>query len=67
MARIPALAYRVLVSKHPVGAALPAIEQHSYDSLPGAWAYRDIALRRRNTRKVEVVLVLDESTPTHRD
>jgi hypothetical protein len=37
-------------------------EQHNYANLPGAMAYRDTALKRPNTKKVEVVLVLDEAT-----
>jgi hypothetical protein len=41
------------------------VESHNYASLPGAWAYREIALRRSNTKKVEIVFVLDESTPDH--
>jgi len=67
MARIPVLAYRVLVHRKRVGGRDLPIEQHSYPDLPGAWAYREIALRRPNTRKVEVVFVLDESTPDHRE
>jgi hypothetical protein len=65
MARIPSLPFRVVVHKKPVGAAPPVPENHNYPDLPGAWAYRDIALRRPNTRKVEIVMVLDESTPDH--
>jgi hypothetical protein len=37
-------------------------EQHNYTNLPGAMTYRDTALRQPNTKKVEVVLVLDETT-----
>jgi hypothetical protein len=66
MARIPSYPYRVVVTKKPVGGQQPALEQHNYESLPGAWAYRDTALRRPNTRKVEILMVLDESTPDHK-
>ena len=67
MARIPAYAYRVIVYKRNGTSAAQHIETHNYTSLPGAWAYRDIALRRQNTRKAEIVMVLDESTPDQRD
>ena len=68
MARIPALPYRVVVHKKPMSSgALPPVEQHNYSSLPGATSYRDTALRRPNTKRVEVILVLDESTPDHRE
>lgn len=66
MARIPTYAYRVVVTRRAAGDT-QQIETHNYTSLPGAWAYRDTALRRMGTRKVEVMMVLDESTPTHRD
>jgi hypothetical protein len=67
MSRIPSLPYRVVVHKRAVGLQPPVPENHNYDNLPGAFAYRDIALRRSNTRKVETILVLDESTPDHKD
>lgn len=67
MARVPALPYRVIVTRNPVGDRMPQIENHNYPDLPGAMTYRDIALRKMTTRKVEVVMVLDESTPAHRD
>lgn len=63
MSRVPSLPYRVLVTKKKVGDAAPQLEQHSYSSLAGAIVYRDIALRRPNTFKVETVMVLDETTP----
>lgn len=72
MARIPKYAFRVLVTvrKHDVdgqrtdtGQLRTAVEQHNYETLPGAWAYRDIVLRRPKTTKVEIWAILDESTP----
>lgn len=66
MARIPTYAYRVIVQRKPVGANPPQIETHNYTDLPGAMAYRAIALSKHTTRRVEVCLVLDESTPDHR-
>lgn len=66
MARVPSLPYRTIVTKKAVNG-IPQFEQHNYESLPGAWAYRDTALRRPNTKKVEIVMVLDESTPGHPD
>lgn len=65
MARIPALPYRVVVTRKPVGANQQQMENHNYPDLPSAMCYRDIALRKHTTRKVEVVMVLDESTPAH--
>jgi hypothetical protein len=66
MARIPAYPYRVIVTRTN-GGGLQHIEQHNYANLPGAWAYRDTALRKQNTRKVEIVLVIDEASPGHAD
>jgi len=65
MARVPKYPYRVLVSKR-LGANL-TLESHNYETLPGAWAYRNIALNQQRTSRVEIVAVLDESTPAHRD
>ena len=67
MAQIPKLAFRCFVTKKPLGqGGPPQFEQHNYENLPGAWAYRDIALKRPNTKKVEILLVIDESTPEYR-
>jgi hypothetical protein len=65
MAMIPKYAYRVIVSKK-LGESL-TLESHNYETLPGAWAFREIALGQQRTCKVEVVAVLDVSTPSHRD
>jgi hypothetical protein len=67
MARVPAYPYRVVVYRKPIGANPPQIENHNYTDLPGAIAYRSIALGKHTTKRVEVVMVLDESTPDHRD
>jgi len=70
MSRIPNFPFRVVITKKPMTGStqLPPVENHNYESLAGAIAYRDTALRRPNTRKIEVVMVLDETTPTnHRD
>lgn len=64
MARVPKYAYRVVVSKR-LGTQL-TLESHNYETLPGAWAYREIALGQHRTARVEVMAVLDESTPNHR-
>ena len=66
MARIPAYPYRVIVTRTN-GGAQQHIETHNYANLPGAWAFRDIALRKQNTKRVETVMVIDESTPSQRD
>lgn len=66
MSRIPALPYRVVVTrKRHTSGIYPPQETHNYASMAGAIAYRDIALRRPSTHKVETLLVLDESTPSH--
>ena len=65
MARVPKYAYRVIVSKR-LGENLTS-ESHNYETLPGAFAYREIALGQQRTTRVEVLAVLDESTPTHRN
>lgn len=66
MARVPALPYRVLVYNKPTaGQPHGQMETHNYPNLPGAWTYREIALRRQKTRKVEIIMVLDEATPEH--
>lgn len=67
MSRIPSFPFRTVVTNKPVGDRPPQIEQHNYTSLAGAIVYRDIALRRQKTKKVEVVMVIDESTPGHRE
>lgn len=41
-------------------------ETHNFESLAGAIASRDMFLNRPRTKKVSVLCVLDESTPSHR-
>lgn len=69
MARIPKYPFRVLVTMLAGGRGengpLLRQEWHNYETLPGAYGYREIALRKRATKKVEIVLVIDESTPSH--
>lgn len=65
MSRIPSFPFRCVITRKPVGDNQPAIETHNYSNLAGAIAYRDIALRKQSTKRVEVVAVLDESTPGH--
>ena len=43
------------------------IEHHNYETLRGAMSYRDALLTRPRTTRVEVLMVLDESTPTHKE
>lgn len=65
MARVPDLPYRVVVWVE-VGKGTPLRqENHNYSTLPGAMEYRTIALGKPLTRKVEVMMVLDESTKAH--
>jgi len=65
MARVPRYPYRVIVTIRN-GSALHT-ESHNYTTLPGAFAFRDIALHKHNTRHVEICMVLDESTPGHHE
>lgn len=69
MARIPKYPYRVVVTVdtggRKDGRPVTRLEQHNYETLPGAMTYRLIALGKPRTRKVEVTLCLDESTPEH--
>ena len=43
------------------------MEHHNYETLRGAMSYRDALLTRPRTTRVEVLMVLDESTPTHKE
>lgn len=65
MSRIPSIPYRVIVTVR--AGERQWVESHNYTNLAGAIAYRDIALRKQFTRKVEVLCVLDESTPSHKE
>jgi hypothetical protein len=58
---IPKYAYRVYVLTRN-GGDLHS-ENHNYETLSAAVDFRDIALRKPRTKKVEIVCVLDESTP----
>ena len=60
MSRIPLYAYRVVVHVELAGGNRRQ-EQHNYSSLAGAVAYREIALRKRHTKKVEILMVIDET------
>jgi hypothetical protein len=42
-----------------------AYQCRNYATLSGAWACRDVELNKETTRKVEIMQVLDESTPAH--
>ena len=66
MSRIPNFPFRVLVTRKPMNGStqLPPIEVHNYQAMAGAIAYRDTALRRPNTKLVEIVMMLDETTPS---
>src|SRR5262252_7679297 len=64
MARVPKYCYRVLTTKR-LGTQ-QTLESHNFETLPGAIAFREIALGKERTVRVEVVMVLDESTPSHR-
>jgi hypothetical protein len=67
MSRIPNFPFRVLVTKRPMAGStqLPPVENHNYENMAGAIAYRDVALRRPNTKLVQIVMVLDETSPSN--
>lgn len=66
MSRIPPkAAFRVIV--YIRAGERQWMESHNYDNLAGAMAYRNIALCKKFTRKVETLMVLDESSPNHKD
>lgn len=62
MSQVPKYAFRVQVIRRN-GPDLHA-ESHNYENLAGALARREIELTRAGTRKVEVMMVLDESVPS---
>lgn len=63
MSQLPKYPYRVVVTRR-LGFDL-ASETHNYENLAGAYAFRDIALSKPMTRKVQILLVIDEATPSH--
>lgn len=65
MSRVPSYPFRVIVAVK-LGESLRT-ETHNYQNLASALAYRTIALGKRLTKRVEVVMVIDESTPGHTD
>jgi hypothetical protein len=65
MSRIGKYPYRVIIFS-ALGNELK-METHNYENFAAACSFREIALRRPRTKKVEVVIVLDESTPSHPD
>jgi hypothetical protein len=62
MALVPKCPFRVNLYSR-LGDHL-RIEHHNYETLRGAMSYRDVLLTRPRTTRVEVLMVLDESTPT---
>ena len=65
MALVPKCPFRVNLYSR-LGDHL-RMEHHNYETLPGAMSYRDALLTRPRTTRVEVLMVLDESTPTHKE
>jgi len=63
MARVPNTPYRVLVTKRN-GDKLN-VETYNEENLVGAMTRRDGELRKERVTRVEVCMVLDESTPNH--
>lgn len=63
MSRVPRYPFRVLVTRTPIEGKQQT-ESHNYTSLAGAIAYRDTALRKPHTKKVDVCMVIDETTPS---
>jgi len=65
MALVPKCPFRVNLYSR-LGDHL-RMEQHKHETLRGAMSYRDALLTRPRTTRVEVLMVLDESTPTHKE
>ena len=65
MALVPKCPFRVNLYSR-LGDHL-RMEHHNYETLRGAMSYRDALLTRPRTTRVEVLMVLDESTPTHKE
>jgi hypothetical protein len=65
MSRIPSYPFRVVVYRELAGGNQQT-EQHNHSTLPGAYEKRDVELSKKTTRKVELLFVLDETTPAHR-
>ena len=64
MSRIPPqFAFRTIVINKPIVGNRQQIEQSNHDNLSDAWTRREAALKRGTTKKVEVVMVIDESIP----
>jgi hypothetical protein len=63
MARVPKYAFRVVLMA--VAAEGTRQENHNFETLVAAMTARDMYLRQRRTKKVELWMVLDESTPSH--
>lgn len=66
MSRIPSHPFRVVVNRKRVAGIEQPAEWHNYTTLAGAIAYRDIVLRKPSTHKVSVFVVIDETTPEHK-
>jgi hypothetical protein len=63
MSRIPALPYVVKIIKRRVNGHAQRDEQHTFATLAGAIDYRNRALLRPSTYRIETLLVIDETTP----
>jgi hypothetical protein len=63
MSRIPSLPFRTVVTHRPAVGNQQKIEQSNHTNLSEAFSRRDAALKRGTTKKVEVVVVIDESIP----
>lgn len=63
MARVPRYPYRVIVAKR-IGDALQ-LEQYNEENLIGAMVRRTAELTKARVTRVEICMVLDESTPAH--
>jgi hypothetical protein len=63
MSRLPKYPFKVVTVVRN-GDGLHTIT-HNYENLAGAMAYREIALAKPMTQKVEVCLIIDESVPAY--
>lgn len=65
MSRVPSCPFRCIVTRQ-IANGEQKTEQHNHATLVEAWADREVRLQKTSTKKVEVVMVIDESTPAHR-
>jgi hypothetical protein len=62
---VPKYCYKVIVTSR-LGERLQQ-QSHNYETLPGAMACREVALRKAAVTRVEVAMILDETVQERRE